>query len=153
MNELEQLIRDYLKEAKMMQLATGIDNQPWVCSVWFATDDELNVYWFSSVNRRHSGEVRQNPKVAAAFCLPQTPADKPQGLQLQGTAQELTDAKDVAKARACYEDRIFDGKTIDSLIVHPEKPHRFYRIKPSLFVLFDVVNFPDESRREWKPNA
>lgn len=43
-----QLIKDYLTEAKLMQLVTSVDGQPWVCSVWFATDDELNIYWFSS---------------------------------------------------------------------------------------------------------
>jgi len=50
-----------------MQLATALDNQPWVCSVWFAADKDLNIYWFSSTTRRHSGEVLKNKKVAAAI--------------------------------------------------------------------------------------
>ncbi|HSW37802.1 MAG TPA: pyridoxamine 5'-phosphate oxidase family protein [Candidatus Saccharimonadales bacterium] len=153
MNKLEQLIRDYLKEAKMMQLATSQNNQPWVCNVWFASDEGLNIYWFSSITRRHSQEVRNNPKVAAAICSPQTPEDSPRGLQLQGLAEELSNPNDVAKARSVYEGRVFDSETIDKFMAHPEKPHRFYRIKPSLFVLFDVVNFPDESRQEWSPSA
>lgn len=149
MNKLEQLIREYLKEAKMMQLATAVDNQPWVCSVWFASDDDLNIYWFSSTTRRHSDEIKKNSKVAAAFCLPQTPADTPRGLQVQGVAEELSSQEDVAKARSVYEGRIFAAKTIDDLIAHPQKPHRFYKIQPNLFVLFDAVNFPDESRQEF----
>lgn len=150
MDKVEELIRDYLKEATMMQLATSVNNQPWVCNVWFASDDDLNIYWFSSTTRRHSGEIKQNAKVAAAFCLPQTPKDAPRGLQVQGTAIELESPEDTAKARSVYEGRVFDAKTIDSLVANPEKPHKFYRITPSLFVLFDAVNFPDESRQEWK---
>lgn len=151
MNKIEQLIREYLKEAKMMQLATAEGSQPWACSVWFASDEDLNIYWFSSTTRQHSVEIRKNPKVAATICLPQSPADVPRGLQLKGLAGELNNPKDIAKARSVYEGRIFDAKTVDSLMVHPEKPHRFYRIWPNLIVLFDAVNFPDESRQEWRP--
>jgi uncharacterized protein YhbP (UPF0306 family) len=135
----------------MMQLATSVDGQPWVCSVWFAADDNFNIYWFSSTTRRHSSELKKNPKVAAAIVLPQTPKDMPRGLQLEGTAEELSTAEDIAKARSVYEGRIFDVETINNLMAHPEKPHKFYKITPALFVLFDAVNFPDESRKEWKP--
>jgi uncharacterized protein YhbP (UPF0306 family) len=150
-SKLEQLIRDYLKESKLMQLATADDGQPWVCNVWFAADDDLNIYWFSSTNRRHSEEVRRNPKVGAAICLPHTPSDTPRGLQFQGMAEELEAAEDVSSARAVYEGRIFDAETIDKLMAHPDRPHRFYRMRPMLFVLFDAVNFPDQPRQEWSP--
>ncbi len=94
---LEKLITDYLEKAKMMHLATvGGDGRPWTCNVWFAADKDLNIYWFSSVTRRHSEEVMKNPHVAAAICLPQTPADKPRGLQLEGTAELLTKPADIA---------------------------------------------------------
>lgn len=39
--ELKKIIEDYLKEAKLMQLATSVDGQPWVCSVWFAADEVM----------------------------------------------------------------------------------------------------------------
>jgi uncharacterized protein YhbP (UPF0306 family) len=147
--DLKKLIKDYLFEAKIMQLATSIDMQPWVCNVWFAPDEEMNIYWFSSITRRHSDEVTKNPKVAAAIVLPQTPDDAPRGLQLEGTAESLTNEKDIDKARSVYEGRIFPKETIDKLIENKEKPHRFYRIKPTKIVLFDVVNFPDNPRQEY----
>ncbi len=71
-----------------MQLATSVDNQPWVCSVWFATDAGLNIYFFSATARRHSKEVVKNNKVAGAIVLPQTPNDPPRGLQFQGSRRE-----------------------------------------------------------------
>lgn len=148
---LKKLIQDYLKEAKMMQLATvGKDGKPWVCNVWFAADKDLNVYWFSSVTRRHSEEIMQNPHVAAAICLPQTPTDKPRGLQLEGTAELLTKPADVAKAMKNYVGRVFNLKQVKDFMAHLDRPHRFYRIKVDNFVLFDAVNYPENPRQELK---
>lgn len=148
-DKLKKLIEEYLKKAKLMQLATSVDNQPWVCSVWFAADNDLNIYWFSSTTRRHSNEVVKNQKVAAAIALPQTPEDPPRGLQFQGTAELLTDQEDIDKAISIYAGRIFSKETIKEFMKNREKPHKFYRIKPTQFVLFDVVNFPDNSRQEY----
>ena len=146
---LRKLIEDYLQEAKLMQLATSIDNQPWVCNVWFAADKDLNIYWFSSTTRRHSEEVIKNQKVAAAMALPHTPDDAPRGIQLQGVAELLTDKKDIDKAISVYAGRIFSKEKIKELMGNKEKPHHFYKIKPMRIVLFDVVNFPDNSRQEY----
>lgn len=149
--DLNQLIKDYLQEAKLMQLSTSVGDQPWTCSVWFAADTDLNIYWFSSTTRRHSKELLVNNKVAAAIVLPHTPADAGRGLQLQGTAEILTKQEDVDKAISVYADRIFSREVIEELQKDPEKPHAFYRIKPTQFVLFDMVNFPENSRREYNP--
>jgi|SRR5579885_103016 len=147
--DIKKLIKEYLQEAKLMQLATSVNNQPWVCSVWFAADEDLTIYWFSSTIRRHSKELLKNPKVAAAIVLPHTPQDKPRGLQLQGVAELLKQKKDIQKAQSVYEGRIFPKQTIADLMNDKEEPHKFYRIKPEKFVLFDAVNFPGNSRQEY----
>lgn len=147
--DLKQLIKGYLKEAKLMQLATAVDNQPWVCSVWFASDEDLNIYWLSSTKRRHSEDVMKNQKVAGAIVNPQTPQDPPRGLQFQGTAEMLTKQQDIDKAMSVYAGRIFPKEKIIEFMNGTEHPHRFYRIKPTQFVLFDAVNFPENSRQEY----
>lgn len=132
----------------MMQLATVANNRPWVCNVWFAADDDLNIYWFSSKTRRHSHEVEANPHVAAAICLPHTPADRfARALQIEGTAERLKNPLDVAKATKCYVGRIFDLAQVNNFINNLEKPHRFYRLTPETIVLFDTKNFPNDSRQ------
>jgi uncharacterized protein YhbP (UPF0306 family) len=148
--DLRQLIKDYLETAKMMHLATVADGKPWVCNVWFAADEDMNIYWFSSVTRRHSEEVANDAHVAGAMCLPQTPEDAPRGLQFEGVAEVLNDKADIKKAKSLYVDRIFPEEKVSEFMTHPERPHKFYRIKPSLFVLFDVVNFPDNPRQEYR---
>lgn len=146
---LKKLIQDYLKEAKLMQLATSINNQPWVCSVWFTADGDLNIYWISSTTRRHSGEVIKNSKVAGAIALPHTPEDPPRGIQFQGKAELLTSKRELAKAILLFTGRIFTKKNIIEFMKSKTSPHRFYMIKPTQFVLFDAVNFPNNSRQEY----
>lgn len=148
--DLRKIIVEYLKEAKLLQLATSLDSQPWVCSVWFVSDEDLNIYWFSSITRRHSDEVVKNNKVAGAIVLPQSPKDPPRGLQFQGIAETLTNQEDIDKAISIYEGRIFSKEKIKEFMEHKEKQHKFYRIKPTQFVLFDLVNFPDNPRQEYK---
>lgn len=148
--DIKELIQEYLKQAKLMQLATVKENNPWVCSVWFGFDDDLNIYFFSATNRRHSLEIEKDERVAGAIVLPQAPEDQPRGLQFEGKAKRLTGEAAIAHARLTYEGRIFDTETIDKFLAHKERPHSFYRITPSKFVLFDAVNFPDNSRQEYK---
>lgn len=148
MTELRELIKEYLRRAKLMQLATSEKDQPWVCSVWFAADDDLNLYWLSSITRRHSDEVMKNDRVAGAIVLPQTPEDPPVGIQFQGTAGLLTSKEDIEKAFSVYAGRIFPVEKIREFMASEEKPHRFYRIRPVKYVLFDTVNYPENSRRE-----
>src|ERR1700690_33649 len=103
--ELRKLIEDYLKEAKMLQIATSKNNQPWSCTVYFAFDDKLNLYWISKPNRRHSEEIRNNDKVAGVIVLPHTPGDKVRGLQFQGIAKELSNKDDATAGMKYYAKR------------------------------------------------
>lgn len=87
---------------------------------------------------------------AAAFALPQTPKDTARGLQVEGIAELVTSKKGIAKAILIYAGRIFTKKQIEQFMKNKQYPHRFYRIKPTKFVLFDAVNFPENSRQEYE---
>ena len=82
------------------------------------------------------------------MAIPQTPDDPPRGLQLEGTAEMLTNKKDIDKAISVYAGRIFSKATIKDFMTDKKRPHKFYKIKPTKFVLFDVINFPKNSRQE-----
>ena len=138
-----------MREQKLMQLATVSNGQPWVCSVWYSFDASLNIYFFSAINRRHSVDLETGSQVAGAMTIPHTPQDIPRGLQFEGTATKLTSEADVAHARSVYEGIIFDARTIDKFMADQEHPYVFYKITPTKFVLFDVKNFPDNSRQEF----
>ena len=64
MIDVEKIIREYIDKTVHMSLATVKDNKPWVCEVHFAYDNDLNLYWRSTPDRRHSMDLEQNPNVA-----------------------------------------------------------------------------------------
>ncbi len=143
--DVRSLPTEYLESAKLMQLATSVMNNPWVCSVWFAADDELNIYWFSSTIRRHSDEVLVNESVAGAIALPQEPDNAPRGVQFEGKAHKLLEAIEIEKAKSLFTGRIFSLEKIDDLIAN--RSHCFYMIEPAQYVLFDAINFPDNPKQ------
>lgn len=135
---LAQDIRNYLDEAKMMQLATSDGKQPWICNVWFVADKGMNIYWISSTKRRHSEELAKNPQVAASFCIPSDPRDSDKGaLQLEGIASEVTSPAELAKALKLYVRRGFFSLTqVKKFMANLDHPHRFYKISPTRIVYF-----------------
>lgn len=146
---VRKLITEYLEQAYFMQVATVKDNQPWACTVHLASDDQLNLYWVSMQNTRHSQELRAHSKVAGTVVLPQAHDAPVRGLQFEGIAEEL-DGEAARAALAIYDKRYKIGAEWIVNMLAGKGEHRCYRIKPSMFVLFDQVNFPDDPRQEYR---
>ena len=150
--DLGTLIHNYLKQAKLMQVATSKGNQPWACTVYFSFDDELNLYWISTPDRRHSEEIRNNEKVAGTIVLPHTPGDKVRGVQFQGVAEELNDKDEAKEAMKNYAERYsMNNERVNEILENRDGDgHLPYKISPTLYVLFDELNFPEDPRHEYK---
>ena len=148
--QLRDLIKRYLKEARMMQIATSKNDQPWACTVYYAFDDTLSIYWISKPSTRHSIEINNNEKVAGVIVLPHKPNDKIRGIHFQGVARELVSKKEIAAALIHYVKRYGLKPARVKEIIAKKEGHLCYKIKPSLFVLFDQQNFPDNPRQEYK---
>ena len=147
--KIRKLIEDYLKEAKILQVATSRNDQPWACTVYFAYDKDLNLYWISKSARRHSIELRDNENVSGVIVLPHTPGDKVRGIQLEGAGKELS-GDEAREGMGYYSDRFGIDKENVSAILDGSDGHVCYKIIPRLYVLFDEVNYPDDPRREYK---
>lgn len=149
----EELIKQYLDQVNIMQLATAVDNQPWACTVHYYADDALNLYWVSTLERKHSQDIAKNPKVAAAIMVHENTLAEPyvMGISTEGTAeliaQNVTD--EIAAGYAAKH-----GKDSDMPAIAAGKhAHKFYRLKPSRIVLFDNKNFPEDPRKELRLNS
>lgn len=147
--KLSKLIKDYLAHARLMQVSTAKDNQPWTCSVYFAYDNDLNLYWISTPQRRHSQEIATNEKVGGTIVLPHSSGQEVRGLQFQGVGKRAT-GEDMKKAMDAYAARIGMKEERKHKILNGKDVHVAYMIKPTMFVLFDEVNFPDNPRQEYK---
>ncbi len=143
--DVTKIITQYLREAKVMQLATVNGGQPWICTVNYAIDDAGNLYWLSLRTRRHSLELRGS--AAAAVAIVKDPAVK-QGLQLEGTATEV-DLNDLERVHALYSERYSDKpERLEEARSTKHSAQTYYVFKPSRIQLHDEVNFPKNPQRE-----
>lgn len=149
---LKELIAEYLKKTRMMQLATCFKSQPWACTVYYAYDEDWNMYWISLPERRHSHDIAKNPKVAGTMAYSQEPHPKNgvRGLQFEGVARLLS-GEDEERASKLYIKQLKREATLLEDIRSGKNPHKFYMAKPTMFVLFDSVSFPEAPRQEYHP--
>lgn len=144
---IEQHIRKNLSESKMMQIATVGSAQPWICTVYFVEDEQLNLYWLSLPSRRHSAEIEANPRVAIAVPVK---VDQPViGIQAEGTAKVINDLTVVQDIMKLYVERYNAGKDFYDNFLAGNNQHRLYKFTPSQYVLFDEVNFKGNPRQEF----
>lgn len=138
------LVREYLQgDARTMQLATVMDGKPWISTVYFVADDELNLYWLSWPERRHSREIAENPQVAATVVIK---TDKPViGVQLDGVADIVTDSTRVVEVMDRYVAKYDAGKEFVAKFAEGTNHHVLYALTPQHIQLFDEVQFPSES--------
>jgi uncharacterized protein YhbP (UPF0306 family) len=140
------LIRSYLPTGRMMQVATVHDDQPWICTVYFVEDDDLNLYWLSLPSRRHSLEIAKHNKIAVAVPIK---FDKPViGIQAEGTAVAVADKELIADVMQRYVERYNSGKQFYDNFVAGKNQHVLFKFTPKKYVLFDEVSFPDDGRKE-----
>lgn len=151
--DTEKTIRQYLQSAKMMQLATVADDQPWCCSLFYAPDEELNIYWISLPDTRHSQAILSNNRVAATVAIAFTPGKPVVGVSIEGVAQIVDDPDETRQAIRQYATYCDRGDEWYEDYMAGKNPHKLYKLRPKLFVLFDVEHFPDDPRQEWSPHA
>lgn len=146
----QNVIVSYLDEAKVMQLATSSNNQPWCATVYFAHDNAHNLYWISLPDSRHSRDIESNAFVSGAITRVTDYGEPLRGLQFEGTAQQITDPGHIKQFAEAYAER-YNRYSLPDEILQNSTPYRLYQIQPTLFVLFDQERFPDQPHQEWRP--
>lgn len=134
--DIEQTIRNYLPQVIHMSLATCVDNTPWICEVHYVFDDDLNLYFCSTPQRRHSEEIQQNPRVAGNIVAQHVLGQKVRGVYFEGIAELLENVGENDIAYTLYCERFGTGKEILEE-AKEETGHKFYKITVHYFYLFD----------------
>lgn len=142
----ETLLKDYLQKGRVMQLATVAEGRPWVCTVYYVADDDMNLYWLSSPTRRHSREIAAHNNVAITIPVK---FDQPViGVQAEGTATVVTEPNHVETIIKQYIAKYDVGRDFYENFIANKNQHLMYRFTPQAFVLFDEVHFPGNGRQE-----
>jgi uncharacterized protein YhbP (UPF0306 family) len=122
-----------------MSLGTSDKNGVWVADVIFVYDDDLNIYWLSSPDCRHSKAIMENDKVSGTITLSTNKKEPNLGIQFEGKAERL------------------EGVRIDLIAKHwTKRSHRipdickalevldgdcWYKLTPTMIGLIDEKNF------------
>lgn len=135
-DDVEKVIRAYLPEIIHLSLATSQDNIPWSSELHYVYDSDLNIYFRSLPSRRHSIEIRANPKVSGSIMKQHVVGEAPRGIYFVGEASELANVDNLHPAYIEYGKRF---GTNESILEEAKKPdgHKFYKISVQTFYLFD----------------
>jgi uncharacterized protein YhbP (UPF0306 family) len=94
-------IASFLAAHSTLTLATaGADGQPMAASLFFASDNDLRLFWTSSAGSRHSQNLARQPRAAASVHNETWSWTEIAGVQLEGTAAVVLPgpARDAAQA-------------------------------------------------------
>lgn len=145
------LYKDYLRDIRLMQLATCNNGQPWLCNVWYVMDEYERVYFMSRPDRRHCKEIETNPFVACTFhkSFEQGLGQPGQALVIAGKARRLP-GEETEAPYTLYAEAYPRLKKMQNLQEFQDESggHVFYEIVPHEIVWWDEVNFPEQSRQK-----
>lgn len=127
--DIEKIIREYIDGVIHLSLATCTHDKPWICEVHFSYDDDLNLYFLSKPERRHSREIATNPNVSGSIITQHKIGEPVRGISFEGTVEEIKDISKTHPAYLTYCERFGTGPEI--------LDHGFYMIKVGDFYLFD----------------
>ncbi len=91
---------EFLRARSVASLATQGPDGPWSAAVFFASRG-FTLYFLSSPKTRHCGNLAREPRVAVTIQEDQPDWRKIKGVQLEGTARELS-GEEEARARALF---------------------------------------------------
>jgi uncharacterized protein YhbP (UPF0306 family) len=141
--EIERIIREYLPGVIHMSLATTANNKPWVCEVHFSYDDELKLYFISTLARRHSNEIANNSNVAGSIVEQHVVGKKVRGVYFEGTAELLDGVDNKNPAYLTYSERFNLGSDILEE-AKTDDGHKFFKISISDLYLFEGRSKPSQ---------
>lgn len=146
--EPKAIVSKYLPLINIMQLATSSDDRPYLCTVHYYSDSELNLYWTSMLERNHSKEIARNPRVAAYVLVHEnTPAeDYVIGITFIGKA-ELIGREIDEETASSYAAKLRDDPSFVRKVKDDTTPFKFYKLTPERIILFNNKDFPEEPRQ------
>lgn len=93
--EILKHISNFLHERMQMVISTSGEH-PWIATVYYALDSQLNFYFISDPKTLHGSHIGSNPHIALSVSdSPQHPSSKKKGVQIYGIATQLKDEKEI----------------------------------------------------------
>ncbi len=145
-NSEKNMLREYLKNNRLMTLATS-DDKPWVSTVYYVCDKDLNLFFITSPETDHGKMIKKNNNVACNIVdSTQAVVDKKVGMQIQGHTEMVTALNAVKKMLLVWhnanpgKEKILSLKNMMNKVVDA----RVYKIIPTKIRFFNEELYKDE---------
>jgi nitroimidazol reductase NimA-like FMN-containing flavoprotein (pyridoxamine 5'-phosphate oxidase superfamily) len=100
---------------------------PWVAPVYFATADNINLYWVSAPHATHSRNIAERPDVSLVVFDSQVPPYTGRAVYLRATALELS-GSELERGVSIYPGHPSRGAdAVTTADVSPPAAYRMYR--------------------------
>jgi uncharacterized protein YhbP (UPF0306 family) len=124
----------FLKKHTTLTIAT-VDREAWpqAASVFYTSDDALNLYWVSGEKSRHSQNLERVSRVAVTIHNETWDWRDIHGVQIDGQARRVIDPDETERAWALFRDKFpFTAEFTDQIA-----RSSFYVLKPQWIRLID----------------
>ena len=91
--DIKSRILEVLDKGHLMSLATIDNGGLWVADVIYVFDEDLNIYWMSDPDVRHSKAILKNKQVAGTITISNKSKEPNLGIQFSGTAEKIDGAR------------------------------------------------------------
>ena len=143
----------YLKSHDLMVIATQGD-RPTAAAVYYGIDDDFNFYIIPPPATEHGKNILNNHKIACAIVDTHQPQFNTQykiGVQVHGTAQQITEVKEMEKALQIWSKGRKDMvNTFMEHITRNSWTSRPFIIKPSEIKWFNEELYGEEGIEVFK---
>lgn len=140
--DLKARVVEVLKNAHLMSLATVDSTGPWVADVIFVFDDDVNIYWMSDPDCRHSKALLRDARVAGSITVSDKSKQPNLGIQFEGRAEKLDGSRyDLGVLHYAKRGRVAPSEDEDVL-----QGDSWYILKPLKIRLIDEEHFGYETQ-------
>ena len=107
----DDIAREILRARSYVVLATAdADGVPWASPVWFAMEDDPELYWVSYPGARHSQNIAVRPQIAMVVFDSTVAPGSGQGVYMTATAAQVTDPGEIERGIAVFaRESVRDG--------------------------------------------
>lgn len=124
-----EIANEILQKIPYLNLATvSDDGKPWNTAVWYAKDEDYNLYFVSPKNTVHAKNIHDNNMGFVTIYDSTAPEGQGVGLYIEATVSEIKDTKSIIKAISClYKAKKNKRQSIEFI---SSAPLRIYKVKP-----------------------
>lgn len=137
-SEVREQVLDYLRDHRVVTLATGTHSDLWAAAVFYVSDG-FRLYFLSSPASRHCLNLAQDPRFAATIQEDYADWMEIKGVQLEGVAREISGEEEQLARRLYAEKFPFVAKLAHAAepIVNAMAKVRWYQLVPQRLYFID----------------